>query len=670
MKTSDAMRLTVLASIAIAILATSCGKKHPTRQQEEVVISAVAVNVGGEDSPFAYQSTQDNQTALSVTGAAPPVQVNDILVNTQEPYFLRKVTQVVRQTSTEVVVETTPAALTEVIQSASIHEHFTIDAGSPKAVGPSRTQELTFTADLSGKVIASADGIELQTTSGHVTYKPAFDFDMKIDQWQLQEFRLAASGNLDAELGLQLTARRAFSRDYRQTFAQIPPTPYYVVFWVGFVPVLVGVQIEVIAGADVDVAGEATATIGFALAHEALIGVQYVDGHWQEIKEGTPEFSVQAPELQTTASAAFRGFVAAQLNAELYNVAGPHLGLEPYTELAVALSTPPDRLDWEVAAGVDAYVGAHVEVLDHTLADYSKSFEWWRAVLKRGEALPQTPGTTPPQEPGDTPPTGTTRTFDLPGGATMDFVWIEPGTFVMGSPESDDCARENEKPQHRVTITRGFWLGKYEVTQGQWQAVMWVDAKLWHRRWGMLWEDSDYVRVGPDYPAAYISWDNVQEFIEELNQYAGRAVYRLPTEAEWEYACRAGTTTRWPFGDGEECGHPTWEGCRLGDYAWYVYNTCHLQDTWCYAHAVGTKLPNPWGLHDMCGNVWELVQDWYGTYPREPQTDPTGPSSGSLRVLRGDAFGIFTGIPRPASRRSSEESNRYWGSGARLLRTE
>jgi len=130
---------------------------------------------------------------------------------------------------------------------------------------------------------------------------------------------------------------------------------------------------------------------------------------------------------------------------------------------------------------------------------------------------------------------------DLPGGATMAFVWIEPGTFTMGSPSSEPGRWDDEGPQHEVTISRGFYLGKFEVTQGQWQAVMGTRP----------WAGESYVRENPNHPAVYISWNDVQAFIQKWNEAAEDSLYRLPTEAEWEYACRAGSVTRWSFGDDE-----------------------------------------------------------------------------------------------------------------------
>ena len=240
------------------------------------------------------------------------------------------------------------------------------------------------------------------------------------------------------------------------------------------------------------------------------------------------------------------------------------------------------------------------------------------------------------------------KTFTLPGGATIEMVWIEPGTFIMGSPESEDGRDTNEGPQHEVTITRGFWLGKYELAQEQFESVTkshpWSSGRL-------------YVAEGPNYPAAYISWDDMQYLIGKLNEFEEAEIYRLPTEAEWEYACRAGATTRWAFGDDESL---------LREYAWYEDNGCDEEQ--CYAHEVGTKLPNPWGLCDMHGNVWEWVQDWYAPYTSDPQIDPVGPTTGSERVYRG---GFFKNTPRSlrsASRAGLLGRRRLQHIGGRLLR--
>jgi formylglycine-generating enzyme required for sulfatase activity/Mg-chelatase subunit ChlD len=234
-----------------------------------------------------------------------------------------------------------------------------------------------------------------------------------------------------------------------------------------------------------------------------------------------------------------------------------------------------------------------------------------------------------------------TEIFSLSGGATMEFVWIEPGTFTMGSPSSEPGRDSDEGPQHEVTISQGFYLGKFEITQAQWESVMGNNPSAFD---------------GSNRPVEQVSWNDLQAFIQRLNEAAGEALYRLPTEAEWEYTARAGTTTRWSFGDDES---------QLGDYAWYSGNNSPSG-----TKEVGTKLPNPWGLYDMHGNVWEWVQDWIGSYTSGSQIDPTGPSPGSVRVVRGGGFGSFARSVRSASRRGDAPGSRGDFHGARLLRTK
>ena len=193
-------------------------------------------------------------------------------------------------------------------------------------------------------------------------------------------------------------------------------------------------------------------------------------------------------------------------------------------------------------------------------------------------------------------PVGPAAGDALTGPAGMEFVWIPPGEFRMGSTSSE--ANNNERPVTEVRISAGFWLGKYEVTQSEWESVM----------------DSNPSRFSgcPRCPVERVSWEDVQGFIRRLNSQEGREVYRLPTEAEWEYAARAGTA-------GDRYGN-------LDAIAWYGENSGNR------TQPVGGKTPNAWGLHDMLGNVWEWVEDWYGDYPGGSVTDPRGPGSGSLRV--------------------------------------
>ena len=198
----------------------------------------------------------------------------------------------------------------------------------------------------------------------------------------------------------------------------------------------------------------------------------------------------------------------------------------------------------------------------------------------------------------------------------MKFVSIPPGTFTMGSP-SDEPGRDTNERQHRVTLSRGFYLQATEVTQGQWKSVM---------RGNPSW----FENCGNDCPVEIVWWYQCQEFIKRLNQKEGTDKYRLPTEAEWEYACRAGSTTAFANGGITQlqCRHDP----NLNAVGWYCGNSGNK------THPVARKTPNAWGLYDMHGNVWEWCEDWYGDYPTGHVTDPRGPSSGKKRVLRGGSW--------------------------------
>ena len=201
------------------------------------------------------------------------------------------------------------------------------------------------------------------------------------------------------------------------------------------------------------------------------------------------------------------------------------------------------------------------------------------------------------------------------------FVWIPPGTFVMGSPVGEE-GREPDEVQHTVTLTQGYWLSDHEVTQAEYQSVVGSNPSNWK---------------GESLPVETVSWDDAVAYCTKLTEReraAGRITaqqaYRLPTEAEWEYAARAGTT-----------------GARYGELdaiGWWSGNSGNQ------THPVKQKAPNAWGLHDMVGNVWEWCSDWYGDYPTVAVTDPTGPSSGSGRVVRGGSWFNDAGRVRSAYR--------------------
>lgn len=220
----------------------------------------------------------------------------------------------------------------------------------------------------------------------------------------------------------------------------------------------------------------------------------------------------------------------------------------------------------------------------------------------------------------------------------MEFVKIPAGSFSMGSPDEEN-SNYNDGPVHNVTIEKSFYLGKYEVTQKQWSEVMGNDPSEFR---------------GDDLPVESVSWNDVQQFIEKLNEREGTDKYRLPSEAEWEYACRAGTITSYSFGDDES---------EIGDYAWYKDNSDDK------THPVGLKKPNPWGLYDMDGNVWELCQDTYHKDYDGAPSDNSAWESGdrSFRVRRGGVWCRSAKYCNSAARGKIISSGRSNTLGFRIL---
>ena len=228
--------------------------------------------------------------------------------------------------------------------------------------------------------------------------------------------------------------------------------------------------------------------------------------------------------------------------------------------------------------------------------------------------------------------------FSIPK-LNLDMLWCKPGTFLMGSPQ-DEEGRAEDETQHKVTLTQGFYLGKHEMTQEQWEKVMGTSPSTF---------------PGPTLPVEQVSWEDAIKFCEKLTQMekaAGRLpeewVYTLPTEAQWEYACRAGTTTAYSFGDTMTPKQANYDG-NIGKTT-----------------VVGTYPANPWGFHDLHGNVWEWCLDWSGKYPGGSASDPAGPSFGSARVFRGGSWYRIVWSMRSANRYGTAPAIRGISLGFRL----
>ncbi len=235
---------------------------------------------------------------------------------------------------------------------------------------------------------------------------------------------------------------------------------------------------------------------------------------------------------------------------------------------------------------------------------------------------------------------GTEKDFQLTDDVTYAMVWIPAGTFeMMGSTEDELIRQDNEGPVHEVIFKKGFWMGKYEISQAQWKAVIGNNPAHEHG-------------VGDNYPVCYVSWDDIQQFESMLDN-----KFRLPSESEWEYACRAGTNTRFYWGN-----DPDYDNIDV--YAWYGNNSNDQ------THEVGQKLPNAWNLYDMSGNVLEWCEDWYHeNYDKAPSDGRAWltPSS-TARIIRGGGAPFFPAFARSAFRASAKSSYSSAPIGFRLVR--
>ena len=234
---------------------------------------------------------------------------------------------------------------------------------------------------------------------------------------------------------------------------------------------------------------------------------------------------------------------------------------------------------------------------------------------------------------------GNALTISVKNGINIEMVKVEAGSFDMGATPEMENPFEDEKPVHRVTLTNDYYIGKYEVTQALWQAVMGSNPSNFK---------------GDDLPVEEVSWNDCQDFISKLNAMTGKR-FRLPSEAEWEYAARGGKKSR---------GYQYSGSNTLGNVAWYEGNSGSK------THAVGTKQPNELGIYDMTGNVWEWCQDRDGSYSSSPQTNPTGAASGSFRVDRGGGWCHSAGDCRTSFSLVGAPGIRYYGLGLRLVLSE
>lgn len=307
------------------------------------------------------------------------------------------------------------------------------------------------------------------------------------------------------------------------------------------------------------------------------------------------------------------------------------------------------------------------------------------------------------QGPGTGPQKDQAWTLPLSADAKLEMKWIPAGSFLMGAPESEPLTRADERPQTRVTLSRGFWMGKTHFTIGQWKAVTGLDVRgqltkviaddTLYDLGGRKQAIRDFMRFrrdvdpiqymsgeGEDLPMYFVSWNDAMELCRKLNEQeraAGRLPagyeYNLPTEAQFEYAARAGTTDATYAGPLAVGGSPTTIPT-LDKIAWYSANSpegyvgkgFNVGGRTGGPRSVGQKQPNAWGLYDMYGNIWQWCRDYYGPLPGGEVTDPTGPMTGTDRVNRGGSFGSGAVSERSAARAKNPQAEASAYRGFRL----
>jgi formylglycine-generating enzyme required for sulfatase activity len=302
-----------------------------------------------------------------------------------------------------------------------------------------------------------------------------------------------------------------------------------------------------------------------------------------------------------------------------------------------SIPAPPGQLSLQLGSGLTlrGTVGA-LYAIEYT-TNLAQPNAWCSLT---NLTLPASPYLVPGTAPADTGCRFYRATAMVSPANVTNMVFLPAGTFTLGSPSDEADRYPDEGPQTAVTISRGFWMGICPVTQQEYQVV--------------TTNNPSYFTGNLSRPVEQVSWSDATNYCALLTQRdlaSGRIPagyrYRLPTEAEWEYACRAGTSTRFFYGN--DPGYTN-----LATNAWYGNNGGNQ------THPTGQKPPNPWGLYDMCGNVWEWCQDWYGSYPGGSLTDPQGPATGQLRVLRGGSWYDPGWLCRSACRIGDDPAANYY----------
>ncbi len=577
-------------------------------------------------SPLTLASTNGDTYVFNYTGASSGLTNGHILVSTDASFpYKRLILSVTDNPGAHTVsLVTTQASLAECIQQGSIR--FSGDA-SQQADGAGGALRGIHAAaaqpgrriPLDGTVIYDNGTFRVEVVSGQVTFNPEVTYAADFN-WGLSTFDLDISGTVDCDLILRgsLTGSGSFNPEPIALLANPVPVPVAGGF-IGPIPVVLTAQLEVNLGLEAQAEAEGSLTAEFAFTRTLSFGAKLRNGEWDRYANQTGSSAWSSPAWQINGSGFLQVYLEPKITLLVDYVLGGSANLKPYVELDATTCVQPGQ------AGIDlrGYVG-----LSSTLAlDFG--------ILNR--FFPNLPSRQP-FEPLKEPIPNAHAVITIPVGSPPqtfgNMVWIPCGTFTMGSPPSEPARVSDEGPQTQATISQGFWMGKYEVTQGGYLAVMGSNPSRFTAANGY---GTDLSR-----PVEQVNWFDVVAYCAALTtreQQAGRLpagyAYRLPTEAEWEYACRAGTTTAFHYGSALRSGMANF----YGYYEYLVGDPYHYNPSGAYlgrTTTVGSYAPNAWGLYDMHGNVWEWCSDWWSSsLPGGSVTDPQGAATGSYRVIRG-----------------------------------
>jgi formylglycine-generating enzyme required for sulfatase activity len=643
----------ITSQLVVADTLGHWGTNTWTFKLELVPILAGSVVLISPSSPLTLLSTNGNTYVFSYTNASSGLTNGSILVSTDPNFAYKRLVLSVADNPPghTVTLVTTQAALADILLQGTVQffgDSFVTQTGpGPQPKTASTTIQLGSTTPLYNN-----GQVEIDVPSGQLSFAPDFRI--------AAEFAGTPSFDLDinATMEFDLTLHASWQNSWPFAASKGIGTPIQQFWLLGWIPTPIPIPVwaeavwEFNLGIEGQVAAQASVTAGFASSWSLAFGTHLRTGQWTPYANENVIATPYPLSWQGTGSGQVTAYVEPKLTVYLESFAGPTADLKPYLELDVHACVQPGQ------AGVDAWL---YDGLSGTLA---VDVRFWN---KDWFNLPSWPLFNLQQ-----PIPGAHWSYTTPVGTPMQTIpnmaWIPCGTFVMGSPTSE-AERWSDETQHTVTLTQGFYMGKYAVTQGEYLALMGSNPSSTY--------DYNGNAIPPDLnrPVDAVSWIDATNYCGHLTQQeqaAGRLpagwVYRLPTESEREYACRAGTTTAFHYGNALHGGMANF-------YDYYEYDAS-IGDILVSNPAVpwlprmttvGSYQPNAWGLYDMHGNVWEWCRDWYGNYPTGSVTDPQGATLGSSRVTRGGGCYYSGRLCRSACRLSGIPSSGYGDLGFRVI---